>query len=301
MTINTTLIKDYLSTLQRSICLALESIDTHKKFREDAWQRPEGGSGKTCILEQGKVIERGGVNFSHVFGSNLPPSATAHRPELTGCQFEALGISVVVHPLNPYAPTSHMNVRFFIARKNNQDPIWWFGGGFDLTPYYGFNEDCIHWHKIAKAACDPFGEKVYARYKKWCDDYFYLKHREEPRGIGGIFFDDLNQWDFETCFGFMRSVGNHYLKAYIPILEKRILVPYTDRERNFQLFRRGRYVEFNLLYDRGTLFGLQNKGRTEAILMSLPPVVHWQYDYSPSYDSPESKIYSDYLKPREWV
>jgi len=292
--------KSYLLNLQDNICATLENIDG-SSFIEDNWIRSEGGGGRSRILENGAVIERGGVNFSHVFGSNMPASATAHRPELAGRNFQALGISLVVHPRNPYAPTSHFNVRFFIAEKENSEPIWWFGGGFDLTPYYGFDEDCQHWHQTAKSACDPFGTNVYPNYKKWCDEYFYLKHRQEPRGIGGLFFDDLNQWDFEKCFAFMRSVGDHFLKAYQSILQKRKNTPYGDRERNFQLYRRGRYVEFNLVYDRGTLFGLQSGGRTESILMSLPPLVRWQYDYQPEPHTPEAKLYDYYLQPKDWL
>lgn len=287
--------------LQDTICDKLSEIEGAKKFITDEWQRPEGGGGRSRVLENGKVIERGGVNFSHVFGHKMPASATAHRPELAGRDFQALGVSLVIHPRNPYAPTSHMNVRFFVATKEGADPIWWFGGGFDMTPFYGFEEDCQHWHTVAKAACEPFGEDVYPDYKKWCDEYFYLKHRQEPRGIGGLFFDDLNQWDFETCFAFMQSVGDHYLKAYAPILEKRKDTPYGDRERNFQCYRRGRYVEFNLVYDRGTLFGLQSNGRTEAILVSMPPVAHWQFNYKPETGSEEAKLYEHFLKVKEWV
>lgn len=300
-TIDIQAVKNYLLTLQDTICAALEQVDVQEKFREDSWKRAEGGGGRTRALENGRVIERGGVNVSHVFGANMPASATAHRPELAGRNFQALGISLVIHPRNPYAPTSHANVRFFIAEKENADPIWWFGGGFDLTPYYGFDEDCLHWHQIANAACRPFGLEIYAKYKQWCDHYFYLKHRQEPRGIGGLFFDDLNEWDFATCFAFMQSVGNHYLEAYLPILEKRKDTPYSERERNFQLYRRGRYVEFNLVYDRGTLFGLQSGGRTESILMSLPPLVQWQYDYYPEPHSPEAKLYEYYLQPKDWL
>lgn len=294
-------IKTYLLNLQDQICNALEMIDGKQRFSEDSWTRIEGGGGRSRVLENSAVIERGGVNFSHVFGSNMPASATAHRPELAGRNFQALGISLVIHPKNPYAPTSHFNVRFFIAEKENSAPIWWFGGGFDLTPYYGFDEDCQHWHQTAKSACDPFGAEIYPNYKKWCDEYFYLKHRQEPRGIGGLFFDDLNQWDFATCFAFMQNIGDHYLEAYQPILQKRKDTPYGDRERNFQLYRRGRYVEFNLVYDRGTLFGLQSGGRTESILMSLPPLVRWQYDYQPEPHTPEAKLYDYYLQPKDWL
>jgi len=294
-------IKTYLLSLQDSICEKLAKIDGSKEFITDEWQRPEGGGGRSRVLEEGAVIERGGVNFSHVFGQQMPASATAHRPELAGRNFQALGVSLVIHPRNPYAPTSHMNVRFFIASKAGETPIWWFGGGFDMTPYYGFDEDCRHWHQTARAVCTPFGNEVYTDYKKWCDDYFYLKHREEHRGIGGLFFDDLNQWDFETCFAFMQSVGDHYLKAYAPILEKRKDIPYGDRERNFQCYRRGRYVEFNLVYDRGTLFGLQSNGRTEAILVSMPPAAIWKFDYKPEAGSEEALLCEHYLKPRDWA
>ena len=247
------------------------------------------------------MFEKAGINFSHVHGGQLPASATAQRPELAGRSFEALGVSLVIHPRNPYIPTSHANVRFFIAQKENAAPVWWFGGGFDLTPYYGFEEDAVHWHQTARQACDPFGTDTYPRYKKWCDDYFYLKHRAEPRGIGGLFFDDLNEPDFENSFAFMRSVGDHYIPAYTPIVEKRRDHPYGERERDFQLYRRGRYVEFNLVYDRGTLFGLQTGGRTESILMSLPPVVKWRYDWQPEAGSPEAELYDKFLKPGDWI
>jgi len=262
-------------------------------------------------MQDGHVFEQAGINLSHVFGNELPASAAAHRPELAGRKFQALGVSLVIHPLNPYVPTTHMNVRFFVAEKENakkedakkedRGPIWWFGGGFDLTPYYGFNEDAKHWHATAKNACADFGEDIYPRYKKWCDDYFYLKHRQEARGIGGLFFDDLNEWGFEKCFAFMRSVGDAFLPAYLPIVERRKNIEYSERQRQFQLYRRGRYVEFNLLYDRGTLFGLQSGGRTESILMSLPPLVRWQYDWQPKSGTPEAELYDKYLKVREWV
>ena len=253
------------------------------------------------MLAEGAVFEQAGVNFSHVFGTDLPASATAHRPELAGRSFQALGVSLVIHPRNPYAPTSHANVRFFMAEKPGAEPVWWFGGGFDLTPYYGFEEDCVHWHKTAKAACDPFGADYYPRFKKWCDEYFLLKHRNEPRGIGGLFFDDLNEKVFKHCFGFLKSVGDHYVPAYLPIVQKRKATPFGERERDFQLYRRGRYVEFNLVYDRGTLFGLQSGGRTESILMSLPPLVKWRYDWKPAPGTPEAKLYEIFLKPRDWV
>ncbi len=298
-------VKTYLQNLQQSICCALEEEDGKEKFFEDGWQRDPGdhlgGGGISAVLQQGAVFEQAGVNFSHVTGSQLPGSATAHRPELAGRAFEAMGLSLVIHPHNPYVPTSHANVRFFIAEQEGEDPVWWFGGGFDLTPYYGFDEDCVHWHKAAKNACDPFGKEVYPKYKAWCDEYFYLKHRQEPRGIGGLFFDDLNDWGFDKCFDFMQSVGDHYVPAYLPIVQRRKETGYGERERNFQLYRRGRYVEFNLVYDRGTLFGLQSGGRTESILMSLPPLVRWQYNYRPEAGSEEARLYQEYLKPRDWV
>ena len=295
-------VSSYLLDLQERICEAIERLeeDGHG-FREDQWQREEGGGGRSRVLEDGAVFEKAGINFSHVHGGQLPASATAQRPELAGRSFEALGVSLVIHPRNPYIPTSHANVRFFIAQKENAAPVWWFGGGFDLTPYYGFEEDAVHWHQTARQACDPFGADTYPRYKKWCDDYFYLKHRAEPRGIGGLFFDDLNEPDFENSFAFMRSVGDHYIPAYAPIVEKRRDHPYGERERDFQLYRRGRYVEFNLVYDRGTLFGLQTGGRTESILMSLPPVVKWRYDWQPEAGSPEAELYDKFLKPGDWI
>ena len=302
---NKNLVKSYLQALQQNICCALEEEDGKEKFFEDGWQREPGdhlgGGGISAVLQQGAVFEQAGVNFSHVTGSQLPGSATAHRPELAGRAFEAMGLSLVIHPRNPYVPTSHANVRFFIAEKEGEDPVWWFGGGFDLTPYYGFDEDCVHWHNTAKAACEPFGEAVYPRYKNWCDEYFYLKHRQEPRGIGGLFFDDLNEWGFEQSFAFMQSVGDHYVPAYLPIVKRRRELEYGEREREFQLYRRGRYVEFNLVYDRGTLFGLQSGGRTESILMSLPPLVRWQYNYRPEPASEEARLYDEYLRPRDWA
>lgn len=300
--INVDTIEQYLLALQDDICSQLEQEEVSgKTFAEESWDREQGGGGRSRVLEGGDTFEKAGVNFSHVFGANLPKSATAHRPELEGRNFQAMGVSLVIHPSNPMVPTSHANVRFFIAEKEGADPVWWFGGGFDLTPYYGFEEDCVHWHQTAKAACEPFGEDVYPRYKKWCDEYFYLKHREETRGVGGLFFDDLNQWDFETCFDFMRSVGDAYINAYRPIVAKRKNLPYTEQQREFQLYRRGRYVEFNLVYDRGTLFGLQTGGRTESILMSLPSLVSWKYNWHPEPDSPEAKLYTDFLGARDWV
>ena len=294
-------VKAYLLGLQDRICAALEIEDGKEKFKEDNWERPGGGGGRSRVLSDGGALEQGGVGFSHVFGTSLPASATAHRPEFAGRQWQAVGVSLVIHPRNPYAPTSHANVRFFIAEKPGAEPIWWFGGGFDLTPYYGFEEDATHWHLTAKAACDPFGPDVFPNYKKWCDDYFFLKHRNEPRGIGGLFYDDLNEGGFEQCFAFMRSVGDHYLNAYLPILHKRKDTPYGERERDFQLYRRGRYVEFNLVFDRGTLFGLQSGGRTESILMSLPPLVKWRYNWQPEPGTPEAKLYDVFLKPADWA
>jgi len=293
-------VKQYLLGLQDRICIALEQEDGGH-FREDEWKRDEGGGGRTRVLAEGKVFEQGGVNFSHVHGKNLPASATAHRPELAGRSFQAMGVSLVIHPRNPYVPTSHCNVRFLVAEKAGAEPIWWFGGGYDLTPYYGFDEDCVHWHRTAKSACDPFGGDYYVRFKKWCDEYFYLKHRGEPRGIGGLFFDDFNEKDFAHCFGFMRSVGNSYVQAYLPIVHKRRDMPHGERERDFQLYRRGRYVEFNLVYDRGTLFGLQSGGRTESILMSLPPLVKWRYDWKPEPGSAEAALTERFLKPKDWI
>ena len=297
---NTAAVRAYLLSLQDRICAAIEAEDG-ARFREDAWERPEGGGGRSRVLSEGAVFEQAGVGFSDVFGPGLPPSATTQRPELAGRSFEALGVSLVFHPRNPYAPTTHMNVRFFIAEKEGSEPVWWFGGGFDLTPYYGFEEDAVHWHRTAREACAPFGPEVYPRYKKWCDEYFFLRHRGEPRGIGGIFFDDLNEWGFECCFALLQSVGDHLLAAYLPILQRRKDTPYGDRERDFQLYRRGRYVEFNLVWDRGTLFGLQSGGRTESILMSLPPLVRWRYDWHPEPGTPEAHLYEEFLKPRDWA
>ncbi len=294
-------VRDYLTGLQDRICTALQIFEPDKPFHEDTWTRDEGGGGRSRVLEDGSVFEKAGINFSHVHGGELPASATAHRPELAGRRFEALGVSLVIHPRNPYTPTSHANVRFFIAEKEDADPVWWFGGGFDLTPYYGFEEDAVHWHRTAKAACEPFGDELYPRLKQWCDEYFYLKHRHEPRGIGGLFFDDYNAPGFADSFAFMRSVGDHYIPAYVPVVEKRKDLAYGERERDFQLYRRGRYVEFNLVYDRGTLFGLQTGGRTESILMSLPPLVKWRYDWQPETGSAEADLYETFLKPRDWV
>jgi coproporphyrinogen III oxidase len=289
-------VRAYLLNLQDTLCAALEAQDGQGRFVEDAWTRPEGGGGRTRVLSAGPVLEQAGVGYSCVAGDALPPAATLRRPELAGQPFEALGVSVVIHPRNPYVPTSHANVRFFRAGD-----VWWFGGGFDLTPYYGFEEDAVHWHSVARAACAPWGADVYPRFKRWCDEYFFLKHRGEPRGIGGLFFDDLDLWGFERCFAFWRSVGDAYLAAYRPILARRKDTPYGERERDFQLYRRGRYVEFNLVYDRGTLFGLQSGGRTESILMSLPPLVRWRYDWHPAPGTPESRLHEVFLQPRDWI
>jgi coproporphyrinogen III oxidase len=294
-------VKAYLLQLQDQICDALAEEDGKAGFLTEEWQREEGGGGRTRVLADGHVLEKAGVNFSHVHGASLPPSASASRPELAGRSFQAMGVSLVIHPHNPYVPTSHANVRLFVAEKVGEEPIWWFGGGYDLTPYYGNRQDCIDWHRVAAQACAPFGDTVYPRFKTWCDDYFYLKHRGEPRGVGGLFFDDLNEWDFETCFAFMRAVGDSYIPAYRPIVQRRKDTPYGERERQFQLYRRGRYVEFNLVYDRGTLFGLQSDGRTEAILMSLPPLVRWEYGYQPQPGTPEAELTDYFLQPRDWL
>jgi len=299
---DTAAVKSYLLDLQDRICAGLEVEDGTACFEEDNWEREGGGGGgRTRVMTNGAAFEQAGINFSHVEGGNLPASATAHRPELAGRSFQAMGVSLVIHPHNPYVPTSHANVRFFIAEKEGEDPIWWFGGGFDLTPYYGNDEDVVHWHQTAKEACEPFGEETYPRFKTWCDEYFYLKHRNEPRGVGGLFFDDMNEWGFEKSFAFMRSVGDHYLPAYQPIVARRKNTEYGERERDFQLYRRGRYVEFNLVFDRGTLFGLQTGGRTESILMSLPPLVKWRYNWAPEAGSPEAKLYEHYLVPKDWL
>jgi coproporphyrinogen III oxidase len=299
--VNRQAVLDFFTGLQDGICAELERLDGGARFGSERWTRAEGGGGESRVLDDGTLFERAGVNLSHVTGSALPPSATAHRPELAGRGFEAMGVSLVLHPRNPYVPTTHLNVRFFIAEKPGEAPLWWFGGGFDLTPCYGFEEDCRHWHATAKSACEPFGEAVYPRFKRWCDEYFYLRHRQEPRGIGGLFYDDLNEWDFTTCFAFTRSVGEHFLPAYRPIIERRRAMKWGERERRFQLYRRGRYVEFNLVWDRGTLFGLQSGGRTESILMSMPPLVRWEYDWRPQAGTPEAELYEKYLVPRDWV
>ncbi len=298
---NTQAVIDYLRGLHNRICAAIETADSQAKFQHDGWARPGGGGGESRVLKDGAIFEQAGIGFSHVMGEQLPPSATAQRPDLAGARWEAAGISLVFHPRNPYIPTTHANVRFFIAHKPGQAPAWWFGGGFDLTPFYPFDDDVLHWHRTALAACERFGSDVYPRYKEWCDKYFYLKHRNETRGIGGLFFDDLNEWDFEKSFAFQRSVGDKFLEAYLPIVERRKDMAYGERERQFQLYRRGRYVEFNLVFDRGTLFGLQSNGRTESILMSLPPLVRWEYNWQPTPGSPEEKLYKDYLRPRDWL
>ncbi len=290
-----------LRELQDTICTRLAALDGRASFEEDLWTRPEGGGGRTRVLAGGAVFEQAGVNFSLVTGASLPPAATARRPELAGRRFRAMGVSLVVHPENPYVPTSHANVRLFVAEKDGEAPVWWFGGGFDLTPYYGFEEDAIAWHRTARDACTPYGEDVYPRFKQWCDEYFYLKHRDEHRGIGGLFFDDLNEWPFARCFAFIQAVGHAYIDAYAPIVERRRGTPYGERERDFQLYRRGRYVEFNLVYDRGTIFGLQTGGRTESILMSLPPNVRWRYAWAPQPGTPEARLYSDFIRPRDWL
>ncbi len=293
-------IEHYLQALQDKICEALERVDGEQQFAEDQWLRGEGGGGRSRVLAGGAVFEQAGVNYSRVHGEELPKSASIARPELAGCAFEALGVSLVIHPRSPHIPTSHMNVRYFEARKPGQAPIWWFGGGYDLTPFYPRRQDVEHWHRVARDACTPFGQEVYPQYKKWCDEYFYLRHRDEARGVGGLFFDDLNAWGFERCFQFTRSVGDSYLDAYLPIVERRMGQPWTETERQFQLYRRGRYVEFNLVWDRGTLFGLQSGGRTESILMSLPPLVSWEYGYRPEPGSPEALL-KTFLEPQDWL
>jgi coproporphyrinogen III oxidase len=294
------LVKGYLNELQDRITAAVEKIDS-VTFRRDPWERPGGGGGESRILSDGAVFERAGVSVSHVFGEKMPPSASNLRPEVAGAPFEAMGLSLVFHPRNPYAPTTHCNVRFLLARPATGPEVWWFGGGFDLTPYYPYDEDVLHWHRTARDACQEFGADVYEKYKDWCDRYFFLPHRNETRGVGGLFFDDLNEGGFSRCFAFQRSVGDHFLPAFAPILERRRDLPYGDRERQFQLYRRGRYVEFNLVYDRGTLFGLQSRGRTESILMSLPPIVRWEYDWHPTPGSPEARLYEDFLRPRDYL
>lgn len=300
--VDTEAVKKFLLSLQDSICSGLAAVDGKADFRTDAWDRDSGGSGISRVISDGAVFEKGGVNFSHVFGDAMPASATAARPELAGRGFQAMGVSLVLHPNNPFIPTSHANFRMFIAEKEGEEPVWWFGGGYDLTPYYGFEEDCVHWHQTAKDSCAGFGEEYYPRFKQQCDEYFHIKHRNEPRGVGGLFFDDFNELEFEQCFEFVQSMANSYLKAYVPIVEKRKNTPFTAQHKEFQEYRRGRYAEFNLVYDRGTVFGLQSGvGRIESILMSLPPVVRWWYDWQPEEGSEEAKLYTEFLRPREWV
>jgi coproporphyrinogen III oxidase len=292
---------DYFRDLQDRICARLAEADGGKGFHQDGWTHANGGGGRSRVLENGHVIQKGGVNFSHVRGESLPPSASASREAIAGKPFEATGVSLVIHPRNPYAPTSHMNVRLFVAGPDEAEPVWWFGGGYDLTPFYGFEEDCVHWHRTARDACAPFDQSYYPRFKKWCDDYFYLRHRDEPRGIGGLFFDDFNEQSFDHSFAFVQSVGDSYLDAYLPILERRAGLPYDDENVAFQHYRRGRYVEFNLVYDRGTIFGLQSGGRTESILMSMPPEVTWKYNWQPPSGSEEARLYREFLRPRNWI
>lgn len=299
-TIDINVVIEFLKSLQDKICASLEAADGSGKFVEDNWQRAEGGGGRTRVLTNGNVIEQGGVNFSVVSGDKLPPSATAHRPELAGRKWQACGVSLVIHPKNPFIPTSHANVRFFIAEKEGEAPVWWFGGGFDLTPFYPFKEDVVHWHQTAKDICQPFGDDIYPAHKTWCDEYFYLKHRNETRGVGGLFFDDLNKWEFDKCFDYMKAVGEGFIDAYVPLMEKRKETPFTEQHRQFQLYRRGRYVEFNLVFDRGTLFGLQSGGRTESILMSMPPLARWEYNFQAEAGSDEEMLQS-YLVPQEWL
>jgi len=295
-------VKAYLQALQSRIVAELEELDGNATFRRDNWTRADGGGGLSCVLSNGGIFEQAGVGFSHVFGDRMPPSATKSRPELAGRSFQAVGVSLVIHPLNPYVPTTHANFRFFTAGNDSDDEsAWWFGGGYDLTPYYAFEEDVINWHKAARAACSPFGDDLYPRYKKWCDDYFFLKHRNETRGVGGLFFDDVNDLGFEKSFAFLQAAGDSFLPAHRPIVKKRKDHPFGERQREFQLYRRGRYVEFNLIYDRGTIFGLQSGGRTESILMSLPPRVRWEYDWQPEAGTPEAKLYTDFLRPRDWL
>lgn len=295
------LVRSYLLDLQDRICTSLAAEDGSAEFKEDVWQRAEGGGGRSRVLADGAVFEKAGINFSDVHGHGLPPSATAARPHLAGAAFRAMGVSLVCHPVNPHVPTTHMNVRFFHATPKDGAPVWWFGGGFDLTPYYGHREDAIHWHQTARAACAPFGDALYPKFKQVCDEYFHLPHRDEARGVGGIFFDDYAEGGFDQAFAFMQSVGDHFVPAYQPIVARRKDTAWNDHERRFQLYRRGRYVEFNLVYDRGTLFGLQSKGRTESILMSLPPLVRWDYDWHPEPGSREAELYDVFLKPQDWA
>jgi len=297
---NAAAVMQYLHSLHDRITQAIEAVDSHK-FRRDSWQRPEGGGGESRILTEGHVFERAGISFSNIAGEAMPPAASHAHPEVAGAPFEAMGLSLVFHPRNPYIPTVHANLRFLSAAPSKQAPVWWFGGGFDLTPYYPFDEDVLHWHGNARTACVPFGAGVYRQYKDWCDRYFFLPHRQETRGVGGLFFDDLSAGGFDPCFAFLQSVGDHFLPGYLPILERRKEQPFGERERNFQLYRRGRYVEFNLIHDRGTLFGLQSQGRTESILMSLPPLARWEYDWQPPAGSPEARLYRDFLRPRDYL
>jgi len=294
-------VEAWLRRLHDGLTGQITLLDGGKGFRSDSWERPEGGGGESRVLEGGELFEKAGINFSLVHGDRLPASATARRPKLAGRAFRAMGVSMVFHPRNPYVPTTHGNWRFFVAERPGEEPVWWFGGGFDLTPYYGFHEDVVHWHRTARDACRPFGTDVYPRFKKWCDEYFFLKHRNEPRGVGGLFYDDLSEWGFSRCFDFSRSVADAFIPGYRPIVERRRHIPFGERERDFQAYRRGRYVEFNLVYDRGTLFGLQSGGRTESILMSLPPLVRWRYDWHPDPGTPEHDLYTEYLRPREWL
>ena len=300
--INSQAVYDYLQGLQARIIESVELVDG-KTFLHDGWQRPEGGGGNSCMLEEGNVFERAGIGFSHVLGNKLPPAASVAHPEAAGRTWEAMGVSLVFHPRNPMLPTVHMNVRFFVAKASNEteQDIWWFGGGMDLTPYYGFEEDCAHFHRTNKEALASFGEDLYPRFKKDCDEYFYLKHRQEPRGIGGVFFDDFNELGFEQSFAMLRAVGDAFTQAYLPIVQRRKDTPYGEHERDFQAYRRGRYVEFNLVFDRGTLFGLQSNGRTESILLSMPPIVKWRYDWKPKTGSPEAKLYTDFLIDKNWI
>lgn len=297
---DTNAVRTWLLSLQERIVSAAEAVDG-RQFIRDSWERPEGGGGISRLIEEGNVLERGGVGFSHVKGSSLPPSAAANRPEVAGHPWEAMGVSLVFHPRNPYAPTVHMNVRFFTTTGDGNQRVWWFGGGMDLTPYYGFEEDAQHFHQTCRNALNPFGAELHPRFKQWCDDYFYLKHRKEARGVGGVFFDDFNAAGFDQSFAMTQSVGDHFIDAYLPILERRKDIAYGERERDFQAYRRGRYVEFNLVFDRGTLFGLQSGGRTESILMSMPPIVKWRYDWQPEAGSPEAKLYTDFLPHRDWL
>jgi len=294
-------VRAFLTQFHDDLCRDLAKLDGKAEFDDDNWQRKEGGGGNTRTLSNGDLFEKAGVAFSHIQGSQLPPTASANRPELAGRSYEAMGVSLVLHPHNPHVPTTHANIRFFHAAKDNEAPVWWFGGGFDLTPYYGYEEDCVHWHRTAKAACDPFGSELHPRFKQWCDDYFYLKHRNEARGVGGLFFDDFNGEGFDHAFDFMKSVAMHLYPAYEPIVKRRRNITYTAAQKDFQCYRRGRYVEFNLVFDRGTLFGLQSGGRTESILMSLPPKVHWEYNYTPADGTPEAALYKDFLPAKDWL